>query len=71
MSLKKSPLSGAGKDFGSDLLSHMTLCSIIGDGELNLRVRNGVVCTLSSLAAKKFIIDRGMREFFKTRLTGY
>ena len=45
---------GAGKDFGSDLLSHMTLCSIIGDGELNLRVRNGIACTLSSLAAKKY-----------------
>lgn len=39
--------------FGSGLLSHMTLCSIIGDGELNFRVRNGVGCTLSSMATKE------------------
>ena len=31
----------------------MTLCSIIGDGELNFRVRNGVGCTLSSMATKE------------------
>ena len=38
------------KDVVSGLLSHMTLCSIIGDGELNFRVRNGIGCTLSSMA---------------------
>ena len=41
--------------FGSGLLSHMTLCSIIGDGELNFRVRNGVGCTLSSMATKEIL----------------
>ena len=40
--------------FGSGLLSHMTLCSIIGEEELNYRVRNGIGCTLFSMAAKKF-----------------
>ena len=44
---------GLRKIFGSGLLSHMTLCSIIGDGELNFRVRNGVGCTLSSMATKE------------------
>ena len=42
--------------FGSGLLSHMTLCSIIGDGELNFRVRNGVGCTLSSMATKEISV---------------
>ena len=41
--------------FGSGLLSHMTLCSIIGEEELNYRVRNGIGCTLFSMAAKKFV----------------
>ena len=54
----KKPLAlGAARGFraifGSGLLSHMTLCSIIGDGELNFRVRNGVGCTLSSMATKE------------------
>lgn len=40
--------------FDSGLLSHMTLCSIIGEEELNYRVRNGIGCTLFSMAAKKF-----------------
>ena len=60
--------------FGSGLLSHMTLCSIIGEEELNYRVRNGIGCTLFSMAAKKFsiLIDREGRSFSsKTRLTGY
>ena len=52
---KTKPLAlGAARGFGaivdSGLLSHMTLCSIIGDGELNFRVRNGIGCTLSSMA---------------------
>ena len=47
--------------FGSGLLSHMTLCSIIGDGELNFRVRNGVGCTLSSMATKE--ISRHLLKF--------
>ena len=58
--------------FGS-LLSHMTLCSIIGDGS-NFGVRNGVRCTLSSMATKKFgkFIETGMEGFSrKTRRTGY
>ena len=42
------------KEFGSDLLSHMNLCSIIGDEELNFRVRHGIECTLFSMAAKKY-----------------
>ena len=57
-SIKKDPLAlraarGSRTIFGSGLLSHMTLCSIIGDGELNFRVRNGVGCTLSSMATKE------------------
>ena len=57
-SIKKDPLAlraarGSRTLFGSGLLSHMTLCSIIGDGELNFRVRNGVGCTLSSMATKE------------------
>ena len=56
--IKKDPLAlraarGSQTIFGSGLLSHMTLCSIIGDGELNFRVRNGVGCTLSSMATKE------------------
>ena len=52
---KTKPLAlRAARGFGaivdSGLLSHMTLCSIIGDGELNFRVRNGIGCTLSSMA---------------------
>ncbi len=43
------------KDVGSGLLSHMTLCSIIGDGELNFQVRNGIGCTLSSMATNKVV----------------
>ena len=55
---KKDPLAlraarGSRTIVGSGLLSHMTLCSIIGDGELNFRVRNGVGCTLSSMATKE------------------
>ena len=54
----KSPgarkLDGAcAKILGGDLLSHMMLCSIIGDKELNCRVRNGIGCTLLSMATKK------------------
>ena len=37
-----------------DLLSHWLPSSIIGEGELNFRVRNGVGCDLSSMAASKF-----------------
>ena len=50
--------------FGNGLLSHMNLCSIIGDGELNFRVRNGVGCTLSSMAAKEIYIEREERLLF-------
>ena len=51
--LARGAARGFGAIFGSGLLSHMTLCSIIGDGELNFRVRNGVGCTLSSMATKE------------------
>ena len=53
------------KRLGSDLLSHMTLCSIIGDEELNFRVRHGIGCTLFSMAAKKLhiLIDRERNLF--------
>ena len=51
----------------------MTLYSIIGDGELNFRVRNGVGCTLSSMATKEICqnIETGMEGFRETRRTGY
>ena len=75
---KKDPLAlkaarGSRTIFGSGLLSHMTLCSIIGDGELNFRVRNGVGCTLSSMATKEICqnIEIGMEDFRETRRTGY
>ena len=55
------------KKFGSDLLSHMTLCSIIGDEELNCRVRYGIGCTLFSMAAKKCVIVREERSSFPFR----
>ena len=42
--LKKSP--------GGDLLSHTRICSIIGEGGLNFRVRNGVGCTPSSMTTR-------------------
>ena len=53
--LARNAARGSGTIFGSGLLSHMTLCSIIGDGELNFRVRNGVGCTLSSMATKEIL----------------
>ena len=75
--MKKAPaLQAAGAFrtiFGSDLLSHMTLCSIIGDGELNYRVRNGVGCTLSSMATKEIlsnIITRDGRNFRENKTHG-
>ena len=69
---KTKPLAlRAARGFGaivdSGLLSHMTLCSIIGDGELNFQVRNGIGCTLSSMATNKvvkYLIDREGRSFF-------
>ena len=74
---KKAPAlqaAGAfGAIFGSGLLSHMTLCSIIGDGELNYRVRNGVGCTLSSMATKEIlsnIITRDGRNFRENKTHG-
>ena len=45
----------------------MTLCSIIGEEELNCRVRNGIGCTLFSMAAKipmQFLIDREVEVLF-------
>ena len=74
---KKDPLAlkaarGSRTIFGSGLLSHMTLCSIIGDGELNFRVRNGVGCTLSSMATKEICqnIETGMEGFSRNKTHG-
>ena len=60
---KTSPLraeSGEGglrTILGGGLLSHDMDRSIIGDGELNYRVRNGVGCTLSSMATKEIPVN--------------
>ena len=67
LSNREGPSSGQKKDsgalsaqrslrkiLGGGLLSHMKICSIIGDKELNFRVRNGIGCTLFSMATKKF-----------------
>ena len=78
---KTKPLAlRAARGFGaivdSGLLSHMTLCSIIGDGELNFRVRNGIGCTLSSMNTKTnlyvILIDRGLGrgKFLKNKPLG-
>ena len=48
----------------------MNLCSIIGDGELNFRVRNGVGCTLSSMATKEIYIEREEGFFSKNKTHG-
>ena len=42
------------KNLGNYLLSHMKICSIIGEKELNFRVRNGIGCTLLSMVTKKY-----------------
>ena len=51
------------RSLGVVLLSHVRMRSIIDDGELNCRVRNGIGCTLSSMNAKTnlyvILIDRG------------
>ena len=49
--------------------------SIIDDGELNYRVRNGIGCTLSSMNTKTnlygYIIDRGGKgEFLENKPLG-
>ncbi len=53
----KSPgamlLNGALKNLGNYLLSHMKICSIIGEKELNFRVRNGIGCTRFSMDTKE------------------
>ena len=50
---------------GGDLLSHTLPCSIIGDGGLNYRVRNGTGCTPSSLATKKILANRSSEYISK------
>ncbi len=42
--------------FGNGLLSRKKICSIIGDGELNCRVRDGIGCTLSSMVTKEILL---------------
>ncbi len=44
------------KDPGDDLLSHDLDRSIIDDGGLNFRVRNGIGCTSSSLVTRKYLV---------------
>ena len=56
---RKSPgaeraLRGFMNNLGNYLLSHMKICSIIGEKELNFRVRNGIGCTLLSMVTKKY-----------------
>lgn len=53
---RRSSEGGLGTILGGGLLSHDMDRSIIGDGELNYRVRNGVGCTLSSMATKEISI---------------
>ena len=57
------------KSLGVVLLSHVRMRSIIDDGELNYRVRNGIGCTLSSMNTKtnlyEILIDRGMGRGFE------
>ena len=60
---KKTPASTAGAEdnAGIGLLSHTKVCSIMGDEELDCRVRNGIGYTLFSMDTKeicKCIIDR-------------
>ena len=49
------------ENLGIGLLSHTRICSIMGDEELDCRVRNGIGYTLFSMDTKeicKCIIDR-------------
>ncbi len=51
-SKKPSWREGFLKRFGSFLLSRANMRSIIGEEELNFRVRNGIGCALFSVTAK-------------------
>ena len=71
--------SWIGRPFGNKvvvLLSHVRVRSIIDDGELNCRVRNGIGCTLSSMNTKTnlyvILIDRGLGrgKFLKNKPLG-
>ena len=63
------------ENLGIGLLSHTKICSIMGDEELDCRVRNGIGYTLFSMDTKeifKCIIDREDERFVrKTSRTGY
>ena len=63
------------ENLGIGLLSHTKVCSIMGDEELDCRVRNGIGYTLFSMDTKeifKCIIDREDERFMrKTSRTGY
>ena len=63
------------ENLGIGLLSHTKVCSIMGDEELDCRVRNGIGYTLFSMDTKeifKCIIDRECERFVrKTSRTGY
>ena len=53
---KKAPfaMKGALRFYlGTGLLSHVKVRSIMGDEELNFRVRNGIGCTLFSMDTKE------------------
>ena len=62
------------RSLGVVLLSHVRVRSIIDDGELNCRVRNGIGCTLSSMNAKTnlyvILIDRGGKGCLKNKPLG-
>lgn len=62
------------RSLGVVLLSHVRMRSIIDDGELNCRVRNGIGCTLSSMNAKtnlyEVLIDRGWEGILKNKPLG-
>ena len=68
------------KRFSVVLLSHNKDCSIIGEEELDFRVRNGVGYTLFSMDTKpdlnaryvraKYIIDRKRRKVLRNKTNG-
>ena len=54
---EKAPASTAGAEnnAGIGLLSHTRICSIMGDEELDCRVRNGIGYTLFSMDTSKYV----------------
>ena len=56
MTKEKAPANTAGAEnnAGIGLLSHTKICSIMGDEELDFRVRNGIGYTLFSMDTSKY-----------------